>query len=64
MLDVKNISWIGDAQSGFPRLLDQTRLPNEIVYLDCRTVQQVWDAIKSLAVRVRRLSASPRRMAV
>jgi methylthioribose-1-phosphate isomerase len=33
------------------RLLDQTRLPEETVYLDCKTPQDVADAIKRLSVR-------------
>ena len=32
-------------------LLDQTRLPAETVYLDCRTAEDVWQAIKRLSVR-------------
>src|SRR6188768_2478935 len=32
-------------------LLDQTRLPGEVEYLDCRTAEDVWHAIKRLAVR-------------
>ena len=32
-------------------LIDQTKLPGELVELDCRTVPQVWEAIKSLRVR-------------
>ncbi|MCG8449833.1 MAG: S-methyl-5-thioribose-1-phosphate isomerase, partial [Pirellulales bacterium] len=32
-------------------LLDQTRLPTEVVELHCRTVEDVWDAIKRLVVR-------------
>ncbi|MFW6060109.1 MAG: S-methyl-5-thioribose-1-phosphate isomerase [Phycisphaeraceae bacterium] len=51
MLGVKNIEWIGNAATGHLRLLDQTRLPGEQAYLDCRTVQDVWDAIKRLSVR-------------
>ncbi len=51
MTPIKNIEWIGDAATGHLRLLEQTRLPNEITYTDCRTVQDVWDAIKRLAVR-------------
>jgi len=47
----RNIQWVGDARTGHLRMLDQTRLPNEIVYLDCRDVQSVWDAIKRLSVR-------------
>ena len=32
-------------------MIDQTRLPTELVYDDCRSVEQVWDAIKVLRVR-------------
>lgn len=32
-------------------ILDQTRLPGELVYRQCDSVQKVWDAIVSLAVR-------------
>ncbi len=32
-------------------LLDQTRLPAEIIEIDCRTVEDVWQAIRRLAVR-------------
>ncbi|MFP4105202.1 MAG: S-methyl-5-thioribose-1-phosphate isomerase [Phycisphaerae bacterium] len=43
--------WIGDADTGFLRLLDQTKLPTEKTFLDCRTPVDVWDAIKRLVVR-------------
>jgi methylthioribose-1-phosphate isomerase len=36
---------------GAVRLIDQRRLPAELVYLECRTVDELWDAIKTLAVR-------------
>jgi methylthioribose-1-phosphate isomerase len=32
-------------------LLDQTRLPSEVVTVDCHTVQETWDAIRRLVVR-------------
>lgn len=44
------IEWIGDLD-GHLRLLDQTRLPLETAYLDCRTVEDVWQAIRQLSVR-------------
>lgn len=44
------IEWVGDAD-GYLRLLDQTKLPTETTYLDCRTVDDVWQAIKRLSVR-------------
>lgn len=44
------IRWVGET-NGHLVLLDQTRLPMETVYLDCRTVEDVWHAIKRLSVR-------------
>lgn len=32
-------------------LIDQTRLPGELVTLECRSVEQAWDAIRRLVVR-------------
>jgi len=46
----RTLEWIGGSD-GFLRLLDQTRLPTELVYLDCRTVNDLWEAIKALRVR-------------
>lgn len=45
------VAWVGDAPSGFLRLLDQTLLPVECRELELRTVETVWEAIKSLRVR-------------
>jgi methylthioribose-1-phosphate isomerase len=44
------IRWHGDID-GHLVLLDQTRLPAETVYLECRTVEEVWQAIRQLSVR-------------
>lgn len=44
------LDWIGEAD-GCLRLIDQTRLPNDLVYLDCRDVETVFEAIRSLRVR-------------
>ena len=44
---VKAIEWTGQSV----RLLDQTRLPTEVVYRDCRTLEEVRSAICELAVR-------------
>lgn len=49
-LHPKSAEWVG-AHDGFLRLIDQTKLPGDLVFLDCRTPEQVWDAIKILAVR-------------
>jgi methylthioribose-1-phosphate isomerase len=36
---------------GALQLIDQTRLPGELVHVTCATLQSVWQAIKSLQVR-------------
>jgi len=36
---------------GHVRLLDQTRLPTEVVYIDCHDVDTLWEAIRVLRVR-------------
>jgi methylthioribose-1-phosphate isomerase len=41
------IEWAG----GVVRLIDQRRLPVELVLLECRTVDELCDAIRTLAVR-------------
>src|ERR1700685_2413713 len=46
----RTAEWIGNSD-GFLRLLDQTRLPGEIVFRDCRTAEDVWESIRSLRVR-------------
>ena len=33
------------------RILDQTLLPNEEVFLDLRTTEEIWEAIRKLRVR-------------
>jgi len=48
---VKVVEWVGDAPRGHLRLLDQTRLPTETVFIDCKDAQAVWEAIQRLAVR-------------
>lgn len=44
------LSWQGGPE-GHLRLIDQTRLPVELVEIDCRDVETVWEAIKTLRVR-------------
>jgi len=45
------IEWIGSPAAGYLRLLDQTRLPGEVRFRDCRSAAEVWDAIRQLQVR-------------
>jgi methylthioribose-1-phosphate isomerase len=42
--------WVG-GPDGCLRLVDQTRLPAELVHVDCRDEKSVWEAIKMLRVR-------------
>ena len=46
----RTLAWVGGTD-GFVRLLDQTLLPTRLEYRDCRTVEDVWEAIKMLRVR-------------
>ena len=44
------LTWIGDVW-GKLRIIDQTRLPVELVEIELETVKDVWEAIRSLRVR-------------
>lgn len=46
----ETLRWSGDID-GQLILIDQTRLPTQLTYVECRDVQTVWEAIKSLRVR-------------
>ena len=44
---LQTITWTGTAA----RLLDQTKLPTETVYVDITDIRQMWDAIQRLVIR-------------
>jgi methylthioribose-1-phosphate isomerase len=46
----RTIAWVGDID-GHVRLIDQTLLPTRLEYRDCRTAEEVWEAIRALRVR-------------
>ncbi len=46
-MPIKTIQWV----KGAARLIDQTKLPHQVKYIDCRDVVTMWQAIKRLAVR-------------
>lgn len=46
----ETLAW-SDTDGGFLRLLDQTLLPHRVEYRDCRTLEQVCQAIRELCVR-------------
>jgi methylthioribose-1-phosphate isomerase len=45
-----SVQWVGDL-SGCVRLIDQTLLPTALQYRDCHTIEEIWEAIRSLRVR-------------
>ncbi len=47
----KTIEWIGDVNTGYAQLIDQTRLPGDLVMLQCHDAETMWQAIKVLSVR-------------
>ena len=49
----ETMTWVGDCQTGHLQLIDQTLLPNELKFIECRDVESVWEAIKN-APRSRR----------
>jgi methylthioribose-1-phosphate isomerase len=49
-LSPRTVAWVGDVD-GHIRLLDQTLLPGQLEYRDCGSVEQVWEAIRTLRVR-------------
>lgn len=44
---IKPVEWMGD----HVKILNQTLLPSEVKFMEIRTAQQMWDAIKMLCVR-------------
>ncbi len=44
---IQTISWV----NGHARLIDQTKLPTKLEYIDCHDVETMWQAIKRLSVR-------------
>jgi methylthioribose-1-phosphate isomerase len=46
--DFVTVTW---TPSGTVRLIDQTRLPTEEVYIECRTIEEVAEAIRTMRVR-------------
>jgi methylthioribose-1-phosphate isomerase len=46
----QTLKWFGDVD-GFLELIDQRRLPGELVKLQCRDIAKLYEAIKTLTVR-------------
>lgn len=49
-MPVQTVEWVGDA-NGHARLIEQTLLPEKVEYADITTKEEMWDAIKRLAIR-------------
>ena len=54
-MHLKTIEWIADRKTdlvpGRVRMIDQTKLPGELVYIETADVKELWRAIKTLQVR-------------
>ncbi len=46
----QTLTWVG-GPDGHLRLIDQTRLPGELRFVDCRDVEAVWQSVRRLVVR-------------
>ena len=47
---METLHWVGGVD-GHLRMIDQTRLPVELVEIDCCDAESVWEAIKTLRIR-------------
>jgi methylthioribose-1-phosphate isomerase len=47
---IQAVKWVGGID-GFLELIDQRRLPAEFIKIQCRDIEQLYEAIKTLAVR-------------
>ena len=47
---VQALKWVGGVD-GFLELIDQRKLPGEFVRLQCRDIEQLFEAIRTLTVR-------------
>ncbi len=54
-MSIRTIDWIADSPDslipGAVIMVDQVRLPGELIYLRTRSVEELWQAIKTLQVR-------------
>jgi len=54
-MTLRTVEWIAKQENtrvpGYIRMVDQTRLPEELVFLDTADLQEIWEAIKVLKVR-------------
>lgn len=46
-MPLETIYW----ENGIVKLIDQTRLPDELIYISCRTKEDIWNAIKTMQIR-------------
>ena len=46
----RSIEWVGELD-GFVRIIDQTKLPTQLLFLECHHVDTIHEAIRSLRVR-------------
>lgn len=49
-INFETLKWIGGID-GHLKIIDQTKLPERLIYIRCTNIEQLYDAIKTLAVR-------------
>ena len=47
---IETLKWI-DGIDGYLELIDQRKLPGEFIKIQCRNIEQLYEAIKTLAIR-------------
>ncbi len=53
-MPIAPIEWVGEpdtVREGFIKLIDQTLLPGELKYIECRDTETLWEAIRVLRIR-------------
>ena len=53
-MPIAPIEWVGEldrVREGSIRLIEQTLLPSELLYIECRDTETLWEAIRMLRVR-------------
>ena len=50
-MPVPTIEWVGSMNKGRIKIVDQTLLPEQFKFINCKDIESIWEAIKVLRVR-------------
>lgn len=50
-MPIQPLRWVSDLKSGYVEMIDQTQLPGELVWMQCKDAACMFEAIRSLRVR-------------